>query len=207
MKLSFTASCILIALILVCGCTGTTSEKTGAEAAPTSAPSDTPQPTAAVETQTEPPQQPTVTTVETTTPHATEPSRTVLADEGSAVYAGSWKQISFTDDLGVEFLYPNERYEISIKSSQPINVLVLKDPNVPLFKTNSPVWDGNGNKWKYDSGVDPVVQFDEITRKTFTMSVPGVGRYSLLLDGRMSPNGVLVINDAASVEVMITKLS
>ncbi len=194
---------LVVALLLVCGCTGTTSDEKGAAAAPTAAPTETLPPSTQA------------TTIQTTAPTPTEaapaptaePSRTVLADEGTAVYAGYWKQISFTNDLGVDYLYPEERYEIRIESSQPINVLIVRDNVVSLFKTNPPEWSTNDNKWKYYPGVEPVLQFDEVTRKTFVLTAPELGRYSLLLDGRMSPQGVFVINDAASVDYVITKLS
>ncbi|KDE55934.1 hypothetical protein EI28_03350 [Methanoculleus sp. MH98A] len=123
------------------------------------------------------------------------------------MYAGNWKQISFTADLGVEYLYPGERYEVNIESDQPINVLIVRDNVMSLFKTNPPEWSTNDNEWKYYPGVEPVVQFDEVTRKTFVLTVPELGRYSLLLDGRMSPQGVFVINDAAIVDYVIKKLS
>lgn len=206
MKQLFALFVLVVALLFACGCTGTPSEETGAVAAPTAAPTETAPPsTQATTIQTT---APTPTPTEAApTPTAEEPSRTVLADEGTAVYAGYWKQISFTNDLGVEYLYPEERYEIRIESSQPINVLIVRDNVVSLFKTNSPEWSANDNKWKYYPGVEPVVQFDEVTRKTFVLTAPELGRYSLLLDGRMSPQGVFVINDAASVDYVITKLS
>lgn len=205
MKPLFALVVLVVALLLACGCTGTTTEEKGAVAAPTATVTETALPTAQA------------TTIQTAAPTPTptgaaptptaEPSRTVLADEGTAVYAGYWKQISFTDDLGLEYLYPGERYEIRIESSQPINVLIARDNVVSLFKTNAPEWSTNNNGWKYAPGVDPVLQFDEVTRKTFVLTVPELGRYSLLLDGRMSPQGVFVINDAASVDYVITKLS
>ncbi len=202
-------SASLIALILVCGCTGTTSTPDTTTAADASgaqgntpAPTETPAPEP-TETQ----QETTATPTAAATSQPAEPTRTVLTDEGTAVYAGSWKQVSFTDDLGIDYLYAGEQYEIEIKSSQPINVLFVKDPGVPLFKSNAPVWDTNTNRWKYASGTSPVAQYDEVTRKTFVATVPTIGKYSLLLDGRMSPNGVLVVNDAASVDVVITKIS
>lgn len=205
MKPLFALAVLVVALLLACGCTGTTNEEKGAVAAPTATATEPAPPSAQA------------TTIQTTAPTPTpteavptptaEPSRTVLADEGTAVYAGYWKQISFTNDLGVDYLYPEERYEIRIESDQPINVLIARDNVVSLFKTNVPEWDLNKNGWKYAPGVDPVLQFDEVTRKTIVLTVPELGRYSLLLDGRMSPQGVFVINDAATVDYVITKLS
>ena len=205
MKPLFALVVLVVALLLACGCTGTTSEEQGAVEAPTAAPTETAPPsTQATTIQTT---APTPTPTEAVLAPTAEPAREVIVDEGTAVYAGYWKQISFTNDLGVEYLYPEERYEIRIESSQPINVLIARDNVVSLFKTNAPEWDLNKNGWKYAPGVDPVLQFDEVTRKTFVLTVPELGRYSLLLDGRMSPQGVFVINDAASVDYVITKLS
>lgn len=205
MKPPFALAVLVVALLLACGCTGTTTEEKGAVAAPTATVTETALPTAQVTTsQTT---APTSLPTEAAPAPTAEPSRTVIADEGTAVYAGYWKQISFTDDLGVEYLYPGERYEIRIESDQPINVLIARDNVASLFRTNPPEWDLNKNGWKYAPGVDPVLQFDEVTRKTFVLTVPQLGRYSLLLDGRMTTKDVFVINDAAKVDYVITKLS
>jgi len=153
-------------------------------------------------------------TIETQTSEATlrptaspSLSEEVILDEGTSVYSGFYKIYELKKllpDDGV--LYPGDSFKVEMSSDQPVNILVVKDNELSTFKSGSITWDSNNNEWKYPARLEPVVKYDEITRKNFEFEIESIGKYSVCFDGRMSENDVFVVNDAAKIDVKITKL-
>lgn len=132
---------------------------------------------------------------------------TVIFDEGTVVYSGTYKFFAFEDILPDDgFLYPDDRFRIEIASEEPVNVLFFKDKNIPIFMSEPIYWNTIENEWKYPSGIEPLAQYEEVIRKTFNVEVLSIGKYSLCLDGRIAENDLTIANDAFSVDVKITKI-
>ena len=140
----------------------------------------------------------------TVTPTVTEE---VILDEGVVVYPGTYKIFKFEELLpDGGFLYPDDSFKVEISSENPVNILFFRDINMEYFDSNSITWDPSNYEWKYDARLDPVVKFDQVTRKKFDITINKLGKYSLCIDGRVSENDLTVANDAIELDVKVIKL-
>jgi hypothetical protein len=148
--------------------------------------------------------------VMTTTSHTPIPSqitRSAGIDTTINIHFNDFNCLDVQQELGVDYLYPDQKYSIwaSSPGSNTVNVNVLfiditdkeKIQNVP------PVWDTIKKTWIYE-GLVPIVQFNDVTvpRET-TITIKKQGKYYLCADDRKESG---VNNDILRVPVKLTRL-
>ena len=96
--------------------------------------------------------------------------------------------LNVQQELGKEYLYPDEKYTLSASSpgvsGVNVNVLFVDENDQLGIRQIKPQWDGVKKKWIYE-GIVPLVQFDDITtpvEKTFT--IKSQSKYYICVDDR-----------------------
>ncbi|MFA5331730.1 MAG: hypothetical protein WC342_05080 [Methanoregula sp.] len=119
---------------------------------------------------------------------ATETTASDSADTTISVHFNDYSCITMKDLLGVDYLYPDEKY--SIQATTPgagtitPNLLVLDVGDNTKLVTVKPVWDSVQKTWVYE-GIVPLVKLMDITspqEKTFTIKKQGY--YYICIDDR-----------------------
>ena len=181
-----------LVIVMVCAAGCTTPQTTGAA---TPAPSAT---TAIAGS----PQNPVVT------PVATAATKTVNIDTMVNVKFNDIACLDIQKEMGVSYLYPDQKYKITAASPDAaavnVNVVVVDDKDNMVLGQTKPQWDSNQKTWLYP-GLVPVVQFNDITvlqEKTFTIKTQS--KYYICADDRKETG----INDIMlRVPVTLTRLS
>jgi hypothetical protein len=141
-------------------------------------------------------------------PAATAAARTGGVNTMVNVHFNDIGCIDVQKEMGVTYLYPDQKYKITAAapSAAAVNVNVLmvdENDNLKLGQTR-PEWDAVQKTWKYP-GVVPVVQFNDITvpqEKTFTIKTQS--KYYICADDRKETG----LNDVVlRVPVTLTRLS
>lgn len=90
--------------------------------------------------------------------------------------------------LGVDYLYPDQKYTIWATSPSGgginVNVLLLKVDDYDKIQTVKPTWDAVKKTWVYE-GISPLLQFNDITvPQEKTITIKNQGKYFLCADDR-----------------------
>jgi hypothetical protein len=113
--------------------------------------------------------------------------------------------IAIHSALGVDYLYPDQRYSIWVNTPGTVNVnlLLLKVDDYDKIQTVKPVWDAVKKSWVYD-GIAPLIQINDITSpQEKTITIKNQGKYYLCVDDRKESG----VSDAIfHVPVKITRL-
>jgi hypothetical protein len=115
--------------------------------------------------------------------------------------------IALHKSLGVDYLYPDQKYTIWATSPASgtinVNVLLLKVDDYDKIQTVKPTWDAVKKTWVYE-GIAPLVQLNDITvPQEKTITIKNQGKYFLCADDRKESG----VNDAMfRVPVKITRL-
>jgi hypothetical protein len=139
------------------------------------------------------------------TPASAQAARTAGIDTTINIHFNDFNCLDVTKELGVEYLYPDQRYTVWASSpvSGTVNVLFIDVGDKEKIQTVKPVWNAVAKTWVYE-GLVPIVQFNDITtpqEKTFTIKQQG--KYYLCADDRKESG----INDAIlRVPVKLTRL-
>jgi hypothetical protein len=110
-------------------------------------------------------------------------------------------------ELGVDYLYPDQKYNIWATSpaggTVNVNILLLKVDDYDKINTVRPAWDAVKKTWVYE-GIAPLIQLNDITTpQEKTITIKNQGKYYLCADDRKESG----INDAVfRVPVKITRL-
>jgi hypothetical protein len=110
-------------------------------------------------------------------------------------------------ELGVDYLYPDQKYTIWATSpgsgTVNVNVLLLKVDDYDKIQTVRPAWDAVKKTWVYE-GIAPLIQLNDIsTPQEKTITIKNQGKYFLCADDRKESG----VNDAIlRVPVKITRL-
>ena len=162
---------LVLFLAIAAGCTTPQQQTTAATQAPTRAP---PQPTAPQMTY--------------QAPLATPSAQAADIDTAIPVHFNDLNCINVGKDLGVDYLYPYEKYKLEAASPGAntinTNVLFVDENNQLALRQAKPQWDGVHNVWVYESVV-PLVQFNDITspvEKTFAIKTQS--KYYICADDR-----------------------
>ncbi len=88
--------------------------------------------------------------------------------------------------LGVEYLYPDEKYTIWATTPGSIspNLLVVDTTDNTKFVSVKPSWDAVHKTWVYDGLVPLVKIFDITSPQTKTLTIKNQGKYYLCIDDR-----------------------
>ena len=129
------------------------------------------------------------------TPAASAPSGAVTAAATPASAGVDTKvQVHFNDfacldiqkALGVEYLYPGEKYTVWVNTPGSIspNLLVLDVTDNTKLGAVKPVWDSIQKTWQYE-GILPMVKiFDVTSPQSKTLTIKDQGKYYLCIDDR-----------------------
>jgi hypothetical protein len=110
-------------------------------------------------------------------------------------------------ELGVDYLYPDQKYTIWATTpgsgNVNVNVLLLKVDDYEKIQNVRPVWDAVKKTWVYE-GIAPLIQLNDIsTPQEKTITIKNQGKYFLCADDRKESG----VNDAIlRVPVKITRL-
>jgi hypothetical protein len=113
--------------------------------------------------------------------------------------------IDIQKELGVDYLYPDQKYTIwaTTPGTVNVNILLLKVDDYEKIQNVRPVWDAVKKTWVYD-GIAPLIQLNDIsTPQEKTITIKNQGKYFLCADDRKESG----VNDAIlRVPVKITRL-
>jgi len=107
--------------------------------------------------------------------------------------------------LGVDYLYPDQKYTIWVTSPGTVNVnlLLLKVDDFDKIQTVRPEWDAIKKTWVYN-GIAPLIQLNDITiPQEKTITIKNQGKYYLCADDRKESG---VNDNIFRVPVKITRL-
>ena len=90
--------------------------------------------------------------------------------------------------LGVDYLYPDQKYTVyaapPADNSVNVNILFIDTTDHTKLTAVKPVWDTVHNAWVYD-GLVPIVQFNDVTTpQSKTITIKNQGQYYLCADDR-----------------------
>lgn len=135
-------------------------------------------------------QQPTVTAapVTSTQVSAAAPVKTADIDTKISVRYNDYACLNIQQELGKEYLYPDEKYTLYASpagvSGVNVNVLLVDENDSLGMRQIKPVRDDVQKKWVYE-GIVPVAQFNDISspvEKTFTIKAQS--KYYICVDDR-----------------------
>jgi hypothetical protein len=177
----FFAALVLL-LVVAAGCT--TPQQTAATQAPTAAAQQTYQ-----------------------APAATRAASTADIDTTVTVRFNELSCISVQEKLGVDYLYPDQKFKLEAASpganTIDVNVLFVDENDQLKLRQAKPKWDTVKKTWIYDGPV-PLVQFIDITtpvEKSFTIKTQS--KYYICADDRKESG----LNDIVyRVPVKLTRL-
>ena len=194
MKPSFALMSIAVLVILLAcaaGCTSTSSTPTAT--APAATASGAPGATSAA---------PAAGTAAPATASATKSG----IDTTVSVHFNDYACIDIQKALGVEYLYPDQKYTIGVTT--PVsgtispNLLVVDVSDNLKFSSVKPVWDSVQKTWSYE-GIVPLVKIIDVTSpQTKTLTIKNQGQYFICIDDRKEVG----VSDAVyQVPVKVTK--
>ncbi|HUH78770.1 MAG TPA: hypothetical protein VLY83_02620 [Methanoregula sp.] len=90
--------------------------------------------------------------------------------------------------LGVDYLYPDQKYTVSASppadNSVNVNILFIDTQDHTKMISVKPVWDTVHSVWTYN-GLVPIVQFNDVTTpQQKTITIKDQGQYYLCADDR-----------------------
>ena len=111
------------------------------------------------------------------------------------------------EDIGVPYMMPGERYTIRVTSDHAIFVYVMNSYQVSLLQTKDgvPVYDSYARSYDY-RGLMPIFSMDNIYEDGGTFTVKQPGKYTLVLDTRLSEKDYRVYNEVTKVAVRILRV-
>jgi hypothetical protein len=140
-------------------------------------------------------------------PASTQTARSAGIDTTIDIHSGDFNCLDVQKELGVDYLYPDQKYRIWATSpgngQESVNVLFIDVSDRDRIQTSPPVWDAVKKSWIYE-GLVPIVQFNDVTvpRET-TITIKKQGKYYLCADDRKGS----MINDAMlRVPVKLTRI-
>jgi hypothetical protein len=178
---------MIILLACVCGCT--TTPNTGSGPAATTAPGVPPSP------------------AYTQATSAYQAAKNTGLETTIDIHYNDFYCLDIQKELGVDYLYPDQKYTIWATSpgsgNVNVNVLLLKVGDYEKIQNVRPVWDAVKKTWVYD-GIAPLIQLNDISiPQEKTITIKNQGKYFLCADDRKESG----VNDAIlRVPVKITRL-
>jgi hypothetical protein len=141
------------------------------------------------------------------TPVSTQSVRTAGIDKTINIHFNDFDCLDVQKELGVEYLYPDQKYNVWATSPQSgtanVNVLFIDVTDKDRIQNIPPVWDAVKKAWVYE-GLVPLIQFNDITTpQEKTITIKQQGKYFLCADDRKEGG----LNDVViRVPVKMTRL-
>ena len=178
---------MVILFACVCGCT--TTPNTGSGPAATTAPGVPPSP------------------AYTQATSAYQAAKNTGLETTINIHFNDFFCLDIQKELGVDYLYPDQKYTIWATTpgsgNVNVNVLLLRVDDYEKIQTVRPTWDAVKKTWLYD-GLSPLIQLNDISiPQEKTITIKNQGKYYLCADDRKESG----VNDAMlRVPVKITRL-
>jgi hypothetical protein len=153
----------------------------------------------------------TATTAAPVTPPVTQATSALQAAKSTGLettidtHYNDYYCIALHSVLGVDYLYPDQKYTIWVTSPGTVNVnlLLLKVDDYDKIQTVRPEWDAVKKTWVYN-GIAPLIQLNDITiPQEKTITIKNQGKYYLCADDRKESG---VNDNIFRVPVKITRL-
>jgi hypothetical protein len=115
-------------------------------------------------------------------------TKTADIDTRIGVNFNDFSCLDVQKEMGVEYLYPDQKYTLSAASPGAgvvnVNILFLDYNDYLRLREIEPKWDSLNKAWTYP-GIVPIAQFNDLTlatQKTFT--IKDQGKYFICVDDR-----------------------
>lgn len=111
------------------------------------------------------------------------------------------------EDIGYPYLYPGEQYIVRITSDHNIFAYVIRTADVPRLNENggSPAYDQVTRTYSYGQ-LSPLMTLEDVYDDGGNFTVKDLGKYTLVLDTRLSQMDYHYSNEVAKVTVRILKV-
>jgi hypothetical protein len=168
---------LLVAVVFSAGCSVNTGTPTPATTVPTTV--LTVPPTTTAEPTTAPP----VTTTIITTAATTAPVEKEILHETGILSTKTYKTYDFKTLMGYKFLYPKDKFRITIKSPQPVLGYALSTERAGQLTALIPRY--QTYQTRVDWGLlEPVMVMEKATDSTKEFTLTDVGALTYVVDGR-----------------------
>jgi len=108
------------------------------------------------------------------------------------------------EDIGYPILKPDEKFIVRITADHPILAYVIRTYDTPLLRTIDGVPTYNKYDRTYDYGrLSPVMKLENIYEGGSEFTVKDLGKYTLVLDTRLSSMDYRFVNEVTTVSVRI----
>lgn len=134
-------------------------------------------------------------------------SGTILLDETCSLTIREYKEYPFSD-MGYDFLYEGDKFQVSIRSEKPVIVYVVGYMDAIRIQAsdNIPHYDEGVGKLQWGN-VQPVFFWERVSDRIGTFTITDVGRYSFVIDPRwMTYDDNWKTKRPFTYELRITKL-
>lgn len=168
---------LLVAAVCISGCTVNMGTPTPTTTVPTTVPTVLPTTTAA---QTTVP----VTSTIVTTAATTAPAENVILHETGMLTTKTYKTYDFKTLMGFKFLYPKDKFRITIKSQQPALGYALSTERAGQLQALIPRYQSyikGGIDWGL---IEPVMVIEKATDTTKEFTLEYTGPLTYVVDGR-----------------------
>jgi hypothetical protein len=168
---------LLVAAVCIAGCSVNTGTPTPTTTVPTTVPTVPPTTTA------EPTTAPPVTTTIITTAATTAPVEREVLHETGILSTKSYKTYDFKTLMGYKFLYPKDKFRITIKSQQPVLGYALSTEQAGQLTALIPRY--QTYQTRVDWGlIEPVMVMEKATDSTKEFTLTNVWALTYVVDGR-----------------------
>jgi hypothetical protein len=111
------------------------------------------------------------------------------------------------EDIGYSILKPDEKFIVRITADHPILAYVIRTYDTPLLRTIDGVPTYNKYDRTYEYGrLSPVMKLENIYEGGSEFTVKDLGKYTLVLDTRLSSMDYRFVNEVTTVSVRILKV-
>jgi hypothetical protein len=148
-----------------------------------------------------------VMTATSHTPIPAQITRSAGIDTTINIHFNDFNCLDVQQELGVDYLYPDQKYRIWASSpganTVNVNVLFIDIADKEKIQNVPPAWDTIKKTWIYE-GLVPIVQFNDVsTPQEKIITIKKQGKYFLCADDRKESG---VNNDIFRVPVKLTRL-
>ena len=167
---------LILAAVCIAGCTVNMGTPTPATTIPTAIPTVLPTKTA------EPTAVPATTTIVKTA--TTAPTEKVILHETGILTTKDYKTFDFKTLMGYKFLYPKDKFRITIKSQQPVLGYALSTERAGQLQALIPRYQSyikGGIDWGL---IEPLMVVDKATDTTKEFTLEYTGPLTYVVDGR-----------------------